>query len=90
MRFPPSPCATRALRRVLALAACALVAGCAHLPDGSTDPDFALCEQARMHVRRGDLAAAEAAVDRMRDLRNAYDCRNDVLETEMGRFPRST
>lgn len=90
MQDPRCVPTARTVRRAAALGLCAVLVGCAHLPDGSRDPDFALCEQARAHLRRGDPAAAEAAIDRMRDLRNAYDCRNDVLETDMGRFPRGT
>lgn len=77
-------------RRAATLALCALLGGCAGLPDPAADPDFALCEQARAHARRGDTAAAEAAIDRMRDLRNAWYCKNDVLELDRGLHPRGT
>lgn len=91
-----APFASRrpAARLAAALGLCASLGaslgGCANLPDLAADPDFALCEQARGLARRGDTAAAEAAIDRMRDLRNAWYCKNDVLELDKGLHPRGT
>jgi hypothetical protein len=78
------------IRSTILLALAAISVACAALPAAVNDADFALCEQAREHARRGDTAAAEAAIDRMRDLRNAWYCKNDVLELDKGLHPRGT
>ena len=66
------------------------LAGCAGLPSITQNPDFALCELAREQARRGDRAAAEETIDRMHDLREAWYCRNDLIELDRGLHPRGT
>ncbi len=66
------------------------VNGCAGLPSVSDTPDHALCERARALARSGDMAGAEAMIDRMQDRRDAWYCRNDVLEQDRGLYPRAT
>jgi hypothetical protein len=78
------------MKRIAALLLPFALAGCAALPSASADADRALCERAREQARRGDLAGAEASIDRVRDLREAWYCRNDLIEQDRGLYPRAT
>jgi hypothetical protein len=78
------------MKRIAALLLPLALSGCAGLAAGTADPDQALCERAREQARRGDLAGAEATIDRMRDLREAWYCRNDLIEQDRGLYPRAT
>lgn len=62
---------------------------CSSLPSVTDDPDYALCQQARAQALRGD-PAAEATLDRMRELRNASYCRNDLMIRDRGIPPDGT
>lgn len=78
------------MKRMTALLLPMALWGCAALPPGTADADQALCEQAREQARRGDLAGAEATLARMQDLRDAWYCRNDLIEQDRGLYPRAT
>ena len=78
------------MKRIAALLLPLALSGCAALSSGASDADLALCERAREQARLGDRAAAEATIDRMRDLREAWYCRNDLIEQDRGLYPRAT
>lgn len=68
----------------------ATLSGCAGLQGAAADPDFLLCEQARAQALRGDTAGAEATIGRIRDLRQAWYCKNYLLEIDRGLHPEGT
>ena len=68
----------------------ALSAGCGALSGAGGGADFALCEQARAQALRGDTAGAEATIGRIRDLRQAWYCKNYLLEIDRGLHPEGT
>ncbi|GAA4414434.1 hypothetical protein [Quisquiliibacterium transsilvanicum] len=80
------------MKRLAALLLPLALSGCAALAASVADAqaDQALCERARTQARQGDLAGAEASISRMRDLREAWYCRNDLIEQDRGLYPRAT
>ena len=63
--------------------------GCAGFPGEVNDPDHAICELARAQARRND-PAAEATLERIRDLRNYHRCRYELMLRDRGIEPNST
>lgn len=78
--------------RLLALGGAMVVtsalAGCAGVQPVSADQR--LCEEARAQARRGDAAAAVATTEKMKDLREAWYCRNVHLRRDQGDEPNGT
>lgn len=76
------------MRRRLVILSLAAFSGCAGLPAAVQDPDQAICEQARAQARMND-PAAQATLDRIRDLRNYHQCRYELMERDRGIEPNS-
>jgi hypothetical protein len=78
----------RSLATGLAGLCTTLLAGCAGMAPLS--PDQQLCEKARAQARRGDAAGALATTEGIRDLREAWYCRNVHLRRDQGDEPNGT
>lgn len=77
------------MRRGLIILSLVAVSGCAGFPAAVQDPDQAICEQARAQARLND-PAAQATLERIRDLRDYHRCRYDLMERDRGIEPNST
>jgi hypothetical protein len=76
------------MTRWVAVLVLSVTAGCAGFPGRVNDADHALCEQARAQARRND-PAAEATLDRIRDLRSYQRCRYELMLRDRGIEPNS-